>query len=223
MALPAHFSFILLLLFLGGSGRSGHAQVNIPTRLDGFVYKNSQVSISSVMIEAFLDPVCPDSRDSWPLLKQALEHYGSRVSLIVHPFALPYHDNAFVTSRALHIVDKLNIEDATYDLLELFFKHQEGFYNKATFNVSRAEIVSRIVKLATTVVGDSHYSALEKGFNDRNTDISTRISFKYGCSRGVSGTPFFFVNGFLLPDSGSPMTYKKWRAIIDPVLKIPMA
>lgn len=34
-----------------------------------------------------------------------------------------YHDNAFVSSRALHIANKLNAS-ATYDLLELFFKHQ---------------------------------------------------------------------------------------------------
>ena len=34
-----------------------------------------------------------------------------------------YHDNAFVTSRALHIVSNLNAS-ATFPLLEWFFKHQ---------------------------------------------------------------------------------------------------
>ncbi|KAJ0078383.1 hypothetical protein Patl1_37423 [Pistacia atlantica] len=33
------------------------------------------------MVIAFFDPVCRDNKDAWPSLKQALEHYGSRVSL----------------------------------------------------------------------------------------------------------------------------------------------
>lgn len=194
-----------------------HAQVSIPKKFDGFVYENRQANADSIMIEAFFDPVCPDSRDAWPPLKQALEHYGSRVSLIVHPFALPYHDNAFVTSRALHIVNKLN-SSATYHLMEMFFKHQEQFYNQQTRNMSRASIVNHIIKFVTNAIGNSDYSAVESGFNDRQTDLTTRVSFKYGCSRGVIGTPIFFVNGFILPDGGSAINYEGWRKFIDPLV-----
>lgn len=41
---------------------------------------------------------------------------------------------------------------------------------------------------------------------------------QYGCSRGVTGTPFFFVNGFPLPDAGSAIDYEGWRKIIDPLV-----
>ncbi|KAJ8429697.1 hypothetical protein Cgig2_028041 [Carnegiea gigantea] len=138
---------------------------SIPVKLDGFVYggNTSEFNPSRILIEAFFDPVCPDTRDSWPPLKRALHYYGSRLSLIVHPFPLPYHDNAFVSSRALHIVNELN-SSATFPLWEKFFKHQ------------------------------------------------------YGCSRGVFGTPTFFVNGFALPDAGSSIDYKGWRKIIDPLV-----
>ncbi|CAL5349447.1 unnamed protein product [Camellia sinensis] len=269
-------SFILLFCFFFVLNRTGpivDAQVTTPAKFDGFVYKNRPVSIDSIMIEAFFDPVCPDSRDSWPPLKQALDFYGPRVSLIVHPFALPYHDNAFVSSRALHIINKLNTS-ATYDLLELFFKQQETlalrkrgmlfstpregyiqgslhhlfgahtserrtskcslsavnvvasqkryigeeFYNQQTFNMSRASIVQHIVKLATKAVGNSYHSAVESGFTDRKTDLMTRVSFKYGCSRGVFGTPFFFVNGFALPTAGPTLDYSQWRGLIDPLI-----
>jgi len=194
------------------------AQVPIPVKFDGFMYKNRPYTTGSVMIEAFFDPVCPDSRDSWPPLKQALHHYGSSASLLVHPFPLPYHDNAFVTSRALHIVNKLNTS-ATYDLLELFFKHQEEeFYNKQTFNMSKASIVEHVAKFSSRAVGTSFYSAIKSGFEDRTTDLTTRISFKYGCSRGVFGTPFFFINGFPLPTAGPTIDYNGWRTIIDPLV-----
>ncbi|CAL5384632.1 unnamed protein product [Camellia sinensis] len=239
MALLALFFFFAIV----------RAQVTIPARLDGFVYKNGSFSVDSIMIEAFFDPVCPDSRDAWPPLKQILHHYGDRLSLIVHPFALPYHDNAFVSSRALHIVNKLKIS-VTYDLLELFFKHQltflypatlnykdlisqlpraltvfavnccilEEFYNQPTFNMSKASIVSRIVNMATEAAGNSYYSSIAAGFTDRKTDLMTRVSFKYGCSRGVFGTPIFFVNGFPLPNGGSAIDYKTWRSIIHPLV-----
>ncbi|KAJ4962766.1 hypothetical protein NE237_022705 [Protea cynaroides] len=194
-----------------------HVQGSIPARFDGFVYKDDLPHADTIMIEAFFDPVCPDSRDAWPPLKQVLEDYGPRLSLIVHPFALPFHDNAFVTSRALHIVNKLNAS-ATYHLLELFFKHQEKFYNQQTHNMSRASVVDHIVRFVTKAVGDDLLSAVESGFNDRNSDFATRVSFKYGCSRGVIGTPYFIVNGFPLPNAGSAVDYKGWRSIIDPLI-----
>lgn len=124
-----------------------NAQVTLPSRQDGFWYKNRIANTESILIEAFFDPLCPDSRDSWPPLKLALQHYGSRLSLVVHPFPLPYvcsflnftwknlvcslvivqicryHDNAFISSRALHISNQLNTS-ATYRLLESFFDHQ---------------------------------------------------------------------------------------------------
>lgn len=41
---------------------------------------------------------------------------------------------------------------------------------------------------------------------------------QYGASRGVYGTPFFFVNGFLLPDGGSTIDFNGWKKIIDPLI-----
>ncbi|XP_058218697.1 uncharacterized protein LOC131329542 [Rhododendron vialii] len=222
MALRSSLSFFLFLLLffsaLSNSGRPILAQATIPARFDGFVYENRPISTDSILIEAFFDPICPDSRDAWPPLKQALDFYGQRVYLTVHPFPLPYHDNAFVSSRALHIINELNTS-ATYDLLELFFEHQKEFYNQPTFNLSRATVVSRVVTLATSAVGNSYYSAVASGFTDQNSDLMTRVSFKYGCSRGVFGTPFFFVNGFALPDAGSAIDYNHWRSIIDPLVQ----
>ncbi|KAJ9186413.1 hypothetical protein P3X46_001986 [Hevea brasiliensis] len=195
-----------------------HAQTLPPARYDGFVYQNRPGDADSILIEAFYDPVCPDSRDSWPPLKQALRYYGSRTSLVVHLLPLPYHDNAFVASRALHIANLLNTS-STFPLLEQFYEHQERFYNNETHNLSRASVVKEMVKFATEAVGNSYYSAIESGFNDRKTDLKTRVSFKYSTSRGVFGTPTFYVNGFALPDTGSTIDYNGWRSIIDPLIK----
>ncbi|MCD7458408.1 hypothetical protein HAX54_038096 [Datura stramonium] len=203
---------VLLVIFIGCVS----CQISIPSKQDGFWYENRIAGAESILIEAFFDPVCPDSRDSWPPLKRALHHYGSRVSLVVHPFPLPYHDNAFISSRALHIVNNLNTS-ATFRLLESFFDQQDKFYNQATFDLSKASVVDEVAKFTSKAIENSNYAAVKAGFSDPKTDQATRFSFKYGCVKGVYGAPFFFVNGFPLPDAGSPLDYETWRNILDPL------
>ncbi|KAL6524862.1 hypothetical protein OROMI_030455 [Orobanche minor] len=206
--------FVISCMFSPISGQS-----SIPAKQDGFRYGGNGANEDDVLIEAFFDPVCPDSRDSWPPLKKALNHYISfRVTLVVHTFPLPYHDNAFATCRALHIVNDIN-SSATYHLLEAFFEHQDQFYGKATFNLSKADVVDKIVKFSTKALGNEsyYYSAIKSGFNNTKTDHATRVGFKFGCLRGVYGTPFFFVNGFPLQDAGSALDYDGWRKVLDPL------
>ncbi|PKA60403.1 hypothetical protein AXF42_Ash008463 [Apostasia shenzhenica] len=218
MGEPVAFFLLCFSCVIGFSELSA-AQSPIPARYDGFVFGGDSAWKGSVMVEAFFDPMCPDSRDSWPPLKQALLFYQSRVSLIVHPFPLPYHSNSYASCRALHIANTLNAA-STYPLLELFFKNQEAYYNYPTYNRTRVYITDEFSKLAEEAVGKGSYSAIKSGFNDSQTDTAARISFKYGCSRGVMGTPYFFVNGIPLPDYGSALGYNKWRRIIDPLLKM---
>ncbi|XP_020272303.1 uncharacterized protein LOC109847487 [Asparagus officinalis] len=191
----------------------------IPSKYDGFPYGDGFVSLTeSILVDAFLDPLCPDSRDSWPPLKKVIRDYSPHVSLIVHPFPLPYHDNSYLSCRALHIANKLNAS-ATYPLLESFFKNQVRYSNAQTHNQSRASTIDDMANFAVMTVGNSFLPAFKSGFEDQSTDAAARISFKYGCSRGVYGTPFFFVNGFALPDAGSALDYKTWTSVIDPLVK----
>ncbi|OWM80943.1 uncharacterized protein LOC116193164 [Punica granatum] len=220
MARPESVTRLLSLVFfvtVGFSAIRANSQSLPPARPDGFVYSTDPVGPETIIIEAFLDPVCPDSRDAWWPLKKALDYYGPHVWLVVHLLPLPYHDNAYVASRALHIVNSLN-SSATFHLLELFFKQQEKFYNDQTLNLSKASIVRLVAKFATQAVGNSFYSAIEQGFNDRRTDLKTRVSFKYSTSKGVSATPTFFLNGFVLPHAGSPIDFEGWKSYIDPLI-----
>ncbi|KAL9673367.1 hypothetical protein QQ045_029623 [Rhodiola kirilowii] len=212
-------SVIFLVVFASIlCGGRVNAVVPIPAKLDGFAYKNKLVHPGAIVIEAFFDPVCPDSRDAWPPLKQALQHYGDRVALTLHPFALPYHDNAFVTSRALHIVNGLN-KSATYDMLESFFLHQERFYNVNIKSKSKDDIVCELVDFVSDVVGKPYLPSVRSAFQDRKTDLLTRVSFKFACSRGVAETPFFLINGFQLA-TNDLIKYEGWRNILDPLIKM---
>jgi len=48
--------------------------------------------------------------------------------------------------------------------------------------------------------------------------VYVSLKMQYATSRGVYGTPFFYVNGFLLPDTGDAIDYKAWRKVIDPLV-----
>ncbi|CAA7044662.1 unnamed protein product [Microthlaspi erraticum] len=200
-------------------GTNVQSQQLPPARRDGFVYPpGRKIDPETILIEAYFDPVCPDCRDAWEPLKLAIDHYGSRVALSLHLIPLPYHDNAFVASRALHIVDALNA-NVTFNLLEGIFKHQALFYNSQTQLISRPAVVDKLVKLGTVTLGSSYHSLLKSGFSNSQSDLATRVSFKYSVSRGVSATPTFYVNGFELPGAGSPMDFEGWRNTIDPLVK----
>ncbi|VAI20599.1 unnamed protein product [Triticum turgidum subsp. durum] len=161
-------------------------------------------------------PLCPDSRDAWHPLRLAVERYSPMVSLIVHPFPLPYHTYSYHACRALHIANKLN-SSSTYPLLELFFKNQGKFSNRATSSISSTAVTGEISKMAAQAVGNS-VSEFQSGFSDMRSDMAARVSFKYGCTRGVAGAPFFFVNGFLQPGGGSPIDFSTWTSILEPLV-----
>ncbi|KAF8769588.1 hypothetical protein HU200_006180 [Digitaria exilis] len=208
----------LLLLAIVGYCALGCCGSKIPARMDGFVYGGKPPALGeTVVVEAFLDPLCPDSRDTWPPLKEVVDHYGGRVSVVVHLFPLPSHSYAFNVCQAIHTVNKLN-PSYVYPLLEKVFKYQEGYYNQPTYKKSGATVVDEITKnLVVPIIGETNLPAYTTAFNDSQSDQAARISFKIGSLRAVTGTPSF-VNAIPIDGSGSPVDYKRWISILDPLV-----
>ncbi|CAL5029053.1 unnamed protein product [Urochloa decumbens] len=211
---------LLLLAIIGCSACVVcRAQIPIPATTDGFVYGRKPPTWGeAVVVEVFNDPICGYCRDAWPVLKKVVDHYGSRVSLIWHPFPLPYHSYSFIASRSLHTVNRIN-SSFVFPLLENFFKYQEDYYNQPTYKKPTAVVVDEITKnLVLPIIGKSNLDAYRAGFNDSRSDQATRISFKYGCARGVTWTPYFFINGIPIKDSDSPLEYNYWISTLDPLV-----
>lgn len=44
---------------------------------------------------------------------------------------------------------------------------------------------------------------------------------QYGCSRGVVGTPTYFVNGVTVGGADESWSVNEWAKVLDPLVKLP--
>mgnify|MGYP005991106157 CR=1 FL=1 len=147
---------------------------------------------------------------------QLREHYGpSTLYYVQHVFPLPYHlTAAWVAAEGVQIVNSLNKD--VFKWMDAVFENQESFGYADTVNKTRTEIIQQFGQLAEKSVGIPAQS-FAAAYADQNLNGAARISWKYGCSRGVSGTPFFFVNGVLAPADAS-WSLQQWQALLDPLI-----
>jgi len=195
-------------------------QTPIPPRPDG--YPSGSPS-APVVLEAFFDLLCPDSKASWPTIQQVIQHYGSEnLYFIFHTFPLPYHTFSFIANQGMHVLAHLtnNSNKAVYDFASLMFGQQEMYYNANTMNSSTTDVVNSMATLvASQLKGIITKEQFLAGIADVNINYETRVSWKYACSRGqVTGTPTFLINGVFI-DASPAWTLSDWQQVIDPLLQ----
>lgn len=88
------------------------------------------------------------------------------------------------------------------------------FYNDVLSGNSTQQVQALISATAAQVTGVSA-AAVMAGFQDGNLNENTRIAWKTACSRSVTGTPSFFVNG--LPVDADGFSLAQWTAMLDPL------
>ena len=62
------------------------------------------------------------------------------------------------------------------------------------------EVDQKIAQFVTQSLGLDGNVILQ-GLADSNNDVATRIGWKLGCQRGVTGTPIYFANGIKVDDA----------------------
>lgn len=97
-----------------------------------------------------------------------------------------------MAANAFHVVMKKN-PSAARALADLIFAKQAAFWNKQTADQSANQVQATLSNLLVNagLISAADFAA---GMADGNLYYETVISWKYACSRGVSGTPTFFVN-----------------------------
>jgi len=197
------------------------SQIPIPNRYDGFSLGDVN---SPILFEAFFDLLCPDCAAAWPNVKDVINYYNpsgqaSKLHFILHTFPLPYHHNAFYAGQGAHVMNAGS--DNLWQYVDTMFENQATYWDGATDSSTPAQVRQDMAKLVESKTGFPQNSFIN-GLNNDTLNEDTRISWKYGCSRGVAWTPAFFVNGISVLADPS-WTLADWRMLLDPLLSAGVA
>jgi len=194
------------------------AQNPIPNRPDGYASPTGGAGDSPVVLEIFVDLLCPDSKAVWPTIGAVIDSYAGQVRLVTHLFPLPYHTWAFIANQGAFVVDdssKHNVS-AVYNYFDFAFNIQSQFYNAATASLSTNQIISNLAS-AVDKAGILSAKAFTAGINDANLNWNARVAWKYACSRAITGTPSFLINGVFI-NADLTWSVADWQSIINPLL-----
>jgi protein-disulfide isomerase len=194
------------------------AQLPIPPGELGFVYQNGQAD-ARVKVGAYLDFTCPDSQAAFPTLLQVANHYqSSQVQLRVHAFSLPYHRNSHTISKAAYFLSTYKSPKgaSVYDWIQAVYNNIDSLATAATVDKTDLDVLNFLASLAYNVTGvpTGEFTA---GVLNTDIDQTTRLDWKYGCTRGVYGTPLFTVNDVFV-NASPTWAAADWIGLINTVL-----
>ncbi|CAH3155625.1 unnamed protein product [Pocillopora meandrina] len=209
--------FVSHLLLAAVLISAGNSQIPLPKRPLGFVYKGGEPT-APIHLEAFVDLTCPDCQQAWPTLKKVADMYGPEtVQFTLQLFPLPYHTNAFLAAQSVYAVEAYNTS-LVISWMDVIFENQNQLYDFQTMDKNRYDVINIIADLGSKI--DIDKTVIKDGLTNTEYNEHTKISWKYGCSRTVSGTPFFFLNGVFVSQASAAWTVEEWKQLIDPLLKL---
>lgn len=199
-----------------------HAQLDIPRRELGYVYNDGH-PCASVKMAAYLDPTCDDSQKAYPTLLKVADHFGAQdLQLTVHMFPLPYHRNSHVISKGAQLIDqfKSTVKNATvFDWFKIIYDNLDKLTPSGSAQLNDIQVLDALLApMAQTVCGIEPKDFKDGVASGTPIDSNTRLAWKYGCTRGVYGTPMFTVNDVFV-NADPSWTVAQWVNLIKPLLK----
>jgi len=112
------------------------------------------------------------------------------------------------------IADNLAQAGDVFSYFNLVFANQEQFYTPNTLHLTPEDVqvdLVHIIDQALPAYAKIFADGLEYG---NQYDSEARVSWKYACYRGVTGTPTYFANGVAINGGGS-FQAQDWRNFLN--------
>eukprot|EP01006_Ploeotia_vitrea_P039578 TRINITY_DN66360_c3_g1_i1.p2 TRINITY_DN66360_c3_g1~~TRINITY_DN66360_c3_g1_i1.p2 ORF type:complete len:221 (+),score=102.86 TRINITY_DN66360_c3_g1_i1:1-663(+) len=191
------------------------AQFPVPPRALGWAMGQAGAKVT---IDAYIDLMCPDTAAAWPALHNVTKHYsGSDVNVVLHLFPLPYHHNSFYANQGVHVQSANGQDVFQWVATMLTPAVQLTFGNAQTAQQTSQQVIANMGAVSEKY-GLATQEQFIAGIGDRTLNLNTREEWKYGCSRGITGTPLFHINGVLY-SGDTPETLAQWTDVLDPLLQ----
>jgi protein-disulfide isomerase len=183
----------------------------IPSKLSDVGWEIGNSS-APMRMEIFGDFQCPDTKAAWfsVVTSMRVKHADS-VSIVFHPFPLPYHKNGFDSAQAAIVIADQESFVTTADTL---FNQQDKFQTDATVNTTQAELFEDIFAPMAVSLGVEKSTFLAHMNNDDASNSQARVAWKFGAARGVTGTPTFSANG-VVSDSLASWALPDWEKWLE--------
>jgi len=118
--------------------------------------------------------------------------------------------------QGLRIVERDYGTDKMFQYLHLIFENQAQLQNSNTAAMTRHEIVTMLAEFAAEIGCDME--RFRSGMTNWNYTKLALRDWQYAVSRGVSGTPKFFLNDFAVVGLDSNSKLVDWRKRLDPLM-----
>jgi len=176
------------IFYIGYLGRS----IN---NIGGNAVYEKKIAEGKVIIEEFSDFQCPYCAMAEPLLKSLKEEYGDKIEIIYKHFPLDFHKYAEKSSEASECARDQNKFDEYKSIL---------FQNQKSLDVESLKSYASALKLDA----ERFNKCLDSGekYQVVQNDLMD------GISKGVGGTPSFFING---KSFDGPRQYSEFKKVID--------
>ena len=191
--------------------------VPFPPTPDGYSIGSSNPIL---WIEAWLDLACSDCQASYPIIYAALQSYNIKTNpdlkFTAHLFPLPYHRNAFILAQGARIIgdNAVNQQDV-WDYFNLIFTNQAQFSGASTYNTTQYDVETNLSYIVSNALPQYNYTFFLNGLSNSTYNSEARVSWKYGCTRGVAGTPTYFANGIMIDGAEDFNNTKNWTDFFD--------
>ena len=200
---------------------AARGQAPIPPSLDSIGWEVGMRG-SPMRIEIFGDFQCPDTKAAWTgWLKTFRQKYAANISIVFHPFPLPYHKNGFDAAQAAVVMTNRSLGGTTFvEASAALFAAQDSFQTDATIDKSQRQLFTEILAPVAASVGLPTKNFLQHMTNEDPANEQVRGAWKFGAQLGVSGTPSFAANG-VVSDELATWTLAQWEAWAFPSKRVP--
>jgi protein-disulfide isomerase len=170
---------------------------------------------SKVTLIEYGDFQCPYCGTAHPNVKKITEEYGSKIAFVFRNYPLPaIHANA---KSAASAAEAAGLQGKYWEMHDKLYENQSQWQDLST-----EQRTSQFVEYAKMVgVTDTEKFKTDMG----GSDVSKKINFDLalGNKAKVTGTPAFFLNGKLVPESVSSSVINgdgsEMKKAIDELLK----
>lgn len=95
------------------------------------------------------------------------------------------------------------------------------FWNEYTKDMTPVQVTDQLQGIAQYIfpsLTDEQWKKGMSGYGGTDADDQARVSWKYTCTRGMSGTPMYTLNGVPI-NADALWTVEKWKKLLDPLIK----